>query len=131
MEELGCLFLIPTFPRPAAHREVYTPALDKNALMTKLSGLERLDLQLIAMIEDARECLPAKGISEDKKVSIMSFSASGRFALPPPEVPVAHAVPSHAACVRIIYRAPSCWNPIKSLLDNDLSFHYANYFPIE
>jgi pimeloyl-ACP methyl ester carboxylesterase len=80
MDELGCPYLIPTFPRPAAHSDVYTQALDRNTLLTKLAGLERIDLQLLAMIDDARARLAAKGISVDSKVFMMGFSASGQFA---------------------------------------------------
>ncbi len=80
MDELGCPYLIPTFPRPASNGEVYTQALDRNTLLTKLPGLERIDLQLLAMIEDARARLAAKGINVDAKVFMMGFSASGQFA---------------------------------------------------
>ncbi len=80
MDELGCPYLIPTFPRPAAHSEVYTQALDRNTILTRLSGLVRLDLQLLAMIDDARERLAAKNINVDAKVFMMGYSASGQFA---------------------------------------------------
>ncbi|MBZ5500213.1 MAG: Ig-like domain-containing protein [Acidobacteriia bacterium] len=79
MDELGCPYLIPTFPRPASHAEVYTQALDRNTLVTKLPDLERIDLQLLAMIDDARSRLAAKGINVDSKVFMMGFSASGQF----------------------------------------------------
>ena len=80
MEELGCPYLIPTFPRPASHPGVYTQALNRDTLLTKLPGFERIDLQLIAMIDDARERLAAKSINVDRKVFMMGMSASGQFA---------------------------------------------------
>jgi hypothetical protein len=79
MEDLGCPYLIPTFPRPASYPEVYTQALDRNTLLTSLPGLQRIDLQLLAMIDDARSRLASKGISVDTKVFMLGFSASGQF----------------------------------------------------
>jgi pimeloyl-ACP methyl ester carboxylesterase len=79
-EALGSPYLVPVFPRPSSHPEVYTHALDRNALVTTLPGLERLDLQLIAMIDDAASQLAARGIAIDRRVFMMGFSASGMFA---------------------------------------------------
>jgi hypothetical protein len=79
MEELGCPYLIPTFSRPASNASVYTQALDRNTLQTKLPGLERIDLQLLAMIDDARERLAAVNINVDRRVFMMGCSASGQF----------------------------------------------------
>jgi hypothetical protein len=71
--------LVPVFPRPASHPEIYTQALDRNTILTKLPGLERLDLQLIAMVEDARAQLSARGITIDSRFWMWGFSASGSF----------------------------------------------------
>jgi hypothetical protein len=76
---LGSPILIPTFPRPASHIEVYTQALDANTLKTDLPGLKRIDLQLIAMISDAKALLASKGIQSDEKIFMWGFSASGHF----------------------------------------------------
>jgi hypothetical protein len=76
---LGSPILVPAFPRPAANPLVYTHALDRDTLLTKLPGLERLDLQLIAMIDDARERLAQRGIQVDRRAFLYGFSASGSF----------------------------------------------------
>jgi len=77
--ELGTPLLVPTFPRPATYWPVYVHALDRDTLLTNLEGLQRVDLQLIAMIDDARERLTALGIPIGKKVFMNGFSASGSF----------------------------------------------------
>ena len=76
---LGSPLLVPTFPRPASHTEVYTHALDRNTLLTDLPGLERIDLQLLAMIDDARQRLAGQGISADPRIWMIGVSASGQF----------------------------------------------------
>ncbi len=78
-DDLGSPFLVPTFPRPRAHPDVDTQSLTRNTLTTSLPGLVRLDLQLIAMIDDARTRLAAMGISVGPKVWMLGFSASGAF----------------------------------------------------
>ncbi|MFH1314721.1 MAG: hypothetical protein ABIJ00_16065, partial [Candidatus Eisenbacteria bacterium] len=77
---LGCPCLVPVFPRPAAQDSIYTHALDRDCLITEVDGLERLDLQLIAMIDDARSQLKERGWKVSSKVLIIGFSASGMFA---------------------------------------------------
>lgn len=79
-EELGVPLLVPVFPRPENHEELYTHALDRAAILTSISELNRLDLQLIAMIEDSKRILSKKGINLDEKILISGFSASGDFA---------------------------------------------------
>ncbi len=78
-DELGTPYLIPTFPRPVSLPVGYTHALERDALLTKVAGYERIDLQLIAMIEDARSVLSAKGINVAPKVFMEGSSASGSF----------------------------------------------------
>jgi len=78
--QLGCPCLVPVFPRPATQDSIYTHALDRDCLTTGVDGLERLDLQLIAMIEDARSRLKDRGWKVSHKVLIAGFSASGMFA---------------------------------------------------
>jgi pimeloyl-ACP methyl ester carboxylesterase len=77
--DLGSPFLVPTFPRPKANWQVYTQALDRDTLTTSLPGLTRIDLQLLAMIDDARDRLAAKGIDVGPKVWMIGYSASGSF----------------------------------------------------
>lgn len=88
-DELGVAALVPVFPRPMEHWKIYTHALDRDALLTDIPELKRLDLQLIAMIDDAREKLGERSIASDARVLMTGFSASGmfvnRFALLHPE----------------------------------------------
>lgn len=76
---LGSPLLMPAFPRPSAAAAGYTHALDRTALLTKVAKLERIDLQLLAMVEDARARLSARGIQIDDKFWMRGFSASGSF----------------------------------------------------
>jgi predicted esterase len=95
---LSCACLVPVFPRPAVHDSIYTHALDRDCLVTDIEGLERLDLQLLAMIDDARERLAQRGWHVGEKVLLEGFSASGmfanRFALLHPERVLAAAIGS-------------------------------------
>jgi len=72
--------LMPVFPRPQSDWQTYTQALDRDSMVTTKSELRRLDLQLIAMIDDARAKLKLEGLNFDKRVLINGFSASGMFA---------------------------------------------------
>lgn len=71
--------LVPEFPRPSRHDRIYTHALDRDCLTTKADGLRRLDLQLVAMIDDATRRLRAEGHRVEDKVLMAGFSASGMF----------------------------------------------------
>ncbi len=71
--------LVPTFPRPSRHDRIYTHALDRDCLTTEVDGLRRLDIQLIAMIDDATRRLRAEGRRVEDKVLMAGFSASGMF----------------------------------------------------
>jgi hypothetical protein len=75
-DDLGVPYLVPTFPRPA---DAYTHALDKAALQLTQPGLQRIDLQLIAMIQDAKTRLAAGGTTVDARVFMAGASASGSF----------------------------------------------------
>lgn len=77
--ELGVPYMVPTFPRPASGDTGYTHALDRGAILTNAAGLKRLDLQLIAMIQDARSELAGRGVSVGPKVFMAGASASGSF----------------------------------------------------
>jgi hypothetical protein len=73
-------YLVPVFPRTQKEWKVYTHAIDRDAMLIKGGENKRLDLQLIAMIEDAGKVLAALGITINKKVLLNGFSASGTFA---------------------------------------------------
>lgn len=77
--ELKIPLLVPVFPRPASRPFLYTHALDRDAMLEKTTALKRLDLQLIAMIDDARLVLSSMHIEVDAKIFMSGFSASASF----------------------------------------------------
>ncbi|MCD9188774.1 MAG: hypothetical protein LUM44_20310 [Pyrinomonadaceae bacterium] len=72
--------LTPVFPRSETDWQIYTHALDRDTMTTAKKEYARLDLQLIAMIDDAREKWAKEKVKLDKKVLLTGFSASGMFA---------------------------------------------------
>jgi hypothetical protein len=72
--------LVPIFPRYATHWKYYTHALDRDALLAKELQIERLDLQLLGMIKDAKNQLLRQQIVLKEKFFVTGFSASGTFA---------------------------------------------------
>lgn len=72
--------LMPVFPRPKSDWRIYTHALDRDALTTDKKEYNRFDLQLLAMIDNARARLKKDGLKFDRRVLINGFSASGMFA---------------------------------------------------
>lgn len=78
--ELGVAVLTPVFPRPKTDWKIYTHALDRDTMLTDRREYRRLDLQLVSMIEDARERLAKEDLKFDKRVFLTGFSASGMFA---------------------------------------------------
>ena len=77
--ELKIPLLVPVFPRPASKELVYTHALDRDVIFEKSSELQRLDLQLIAMIRDGKEKIKGLGILANEKIFMNGFSASASF----------------------------------------------------
>ena len=78
-DKLEVPLLVPVFPRPATIPKVYTHALNLYSMLTSQEDLKRLDLQLLAMVEDARNLLSRKGITIEGKILLSGFSASGMF----------------------------------------------------
>ena len=72
--------LMPVFPRPETDWKIYTHALDRDAMTTDKKEYARYDLQLAAMIDDARTRLKKDGMKFERQVLINGFSASGMFA---------------------------------------------------
>jgi len=72
--------LMPVFPRPKSDWKIYTHALDRDTMLTDKKEYRRLDLQLVAMIDDAIDRLAKDGFKFDRKVLINGFSAQGMFA---------------------------------------------------
>lgn len=73
--------LMPVFPRPKTDWQIYTQALDRDSMVTDKTAYRRLDLQLVAMIDDARAKMrSAEKLKFDKRILINGFSAQGMFA---------------------------------------------------
>jgi hypothetical protein len=79
-QSMGIPFLVPVFPRPDSRPTMYTHELDRETLLETTGQMARIDLQLKAMIEDARRIFASNDITLEKKVFMAGFSASGRFA---------------------------------------------------
>ena len=74
-EDLQIMSLMPVFPRD----HLYVHALDHHTLKTERPDLVRVDLQLIAMIEDYRQKLEEMGFTVAEKILMDGYSASGMF----------------------------------------------------
>jgi hypothetical protein len=80
--DLSIPFLMPIFPRYRDKRydNIYFHALDRDTLTYKGDpALERIDLQLVAMIKDAVKRLRERGFNVKPRVLMKGFSASGAF----------------------------------------------------
>jgi len=60
--------------------EFYTQMLGRNVITTQNPKFKRLDLQVIAMIEDLKKELKEYGLQSENKSGIFGFSSSGVFA---------------------------------------------------
>ena len=78
--ELGYPLLVPIFPRSKSTGNIYTHSLDRDVVLQKGTDLERIDLQVLEMVEDARERLKEEGIMTESEILMTGFSASGSFA---------------------------------------------------
>lgn len=76
-QKLNVALLVPTFPRPRSQWQRYTHALDRDTLTVDAGPLHRVDLQLLAMIEDAQRHLGAR---VGAPAMLFGFSAAGMFA---------------------------------------------------
>lgn len=82
-DELSVPFLHPVFPRPVRDPvdwTHYVHQLDAETLRIDDGPLERVDLQLIAMVEDARERLAERGHATAERFMLEGFSSAGTFA---------------------------------------------------
>lgn len=77
---LGIPLLVPVFPRPKNIENTYTHILDRDTILIRDGPLRRIDLQLLAMADDAKSRLTALGRPVNSKILITGFSASGQFA---------------------------------------------------
>lgn len=82
-DELGVPVLVPIIPRPRkdpvnwTHR---TQGLDRTAMKLSEGPLERVDLQVIDMIDHARKILESESRSVQERVLLNGYSGSGKFA---------------------------------------------------
>jgi hypothetical protein len=74
---LNVPLMMPVFPRLESQPLVYTHLLDRDTMLIHGGPLDRIDLQLLAMITDARAHLLTRGIAVHEKVLLTGFSASG------------------------------------------------------
>lgn len=77
--ELKIPLLVPIFPRPASKELTYTHALDRDVMLEKTPELQRLDLQLLAMVKDAKAVLSKMNVPVAEKFFMNGFSASATF----------------------------------------------------
>ncbi len=77
--ELKIPLLVPIFPRPSSQELIYTHALDRDVILEDSQELKRLDLQLLAMTDDAKSVLSSMSIVIDDKFFMNGFSASATF----------------------------------------------------
>ncbi len=71
--------LVPVFPKPGKDWKIYTHMLDRDAMRVKKGPLKRLDLQLLAMINQAREKLFEMGYRSKQQVLMTGYSSAGVF----------------------------------------------------
>lgn len=82
-EKLGVPLLVPVFPRPRSQPvdwHHYVHQLDRETLQISEGDLERVDLQLLDMVEHAQDKLAAESYPVREKIMLNGFSASGNFA---------------------------------------------------
>lgn len=77
--KLNVPVLMPVFPRPKTDWKIYTHAIDRDSLLTEKAEYKRFDLQLAAMIENARQRFAQENIKIDEKVLLYGYSAAGMF----------------------------------------------------
>ncbi len=75
--KLDAALLMPVFPRGP---DLYTHSLGRATMLTTDPALRRLDLQVLAMIEDAQTKLSEQGNTLQAQVLLSGFSASAMFA---------------------------------------------------
>jgi pimeloyl-ACP methyl ester carboxylesterase len=100
-ERLGTPIVAPLFPRPALPSppgNLYLHALSRASLEVRDARLARVDLQLIAMLDDARQRLATADHPVQPRVLLIGHSAAGmfvsRFAVLHPDRVLAAAVSS-------------------------------------
>ena len=81
-DELAVPLLVPAFPRPRSDPvdwRHYVHALDAETMAIEDGTLHRIDVQLLDMVDHARNQLEAIGYEADDRILMNGFSASGNF----------------------------------------------------
>lgn len=81
-DELGVPLLVPVFPRPRTEpvdSTHLTIQLDDTTMKLDDGPLERIDLQLLRMVDDARGRLRDRGYQLRDRIMLNGFSAPGNF----------------------------------------------------
>jgi hypothetical protein len=81
-DRLAVPLLVPVFPRPSSDPvdwRHYVHALDRQTMQIEDGPLERVDLQLLRMVEDAGDRLEKRSYPVDDQVLLNGFSAAGNF----------------------------------------------------
>ncbi len=79
-KKLDAPILVPAFPRSEKNWQVYTHALDSDTVLIDSGKLKRIDLQLLAMVKEAKSVLRTHSVVVNEKIVMTGFSASGTFA---------------------------------------------------
>lgn len=78
-QQLKYPLLVPVFPRSKTNWKIYTHALDRDVMHQKNNQVERIDLQLLEMVNDAKLQLKQLDINTSNQFLMTGFSASGTF----------------------------------------------------
>lgn len=81
-DRLSVPLLVPVFPRPMSEPvdwRHYIHALDRQTMQISEGPLERVDLQLLRMADDARQRLSDQSYPVDDQLMLNGFSAAGNF----------------------------------------------------
>ena len=82
-EALGMPSIVPVFPGTDdinARNANFFHAINEDALLFNRADLKRVDLQLLAMVDDAKAKLMAENIQMNNQIVINGFSDSGNYA---------------------------------------------------
>lgn len=82
-EQLGVPLLIPVFPRPLnepVDGRYHVHSLDRDTLAISDGPIERVDRQLLRMVEHAQSKLDEEGYPVQDKIILNGYSGSGQFA---------------------------------------------------
>lgn len=78
--KLSIPFLMPVIPRTKKRWQVYTHAYDSDTFNEKNTDLERIDLQILNIVQHAKTELNTLGVQIEDRFFMTGFSASGTFA---------------------------------------------------